>query len=407
MLNKKQVRGIMWLCAVTYFICYLTRKNFGSIISVLEEEKGLAVSIALTVNAIAYGGGQLISGYMGDKIKPTKLVSCGLITTVLMNLILPLCPNVALMTVVWGINGLAQAFMWPPIVRYLTTLLNNDDYSRACVRVSWGGYIGDIAVYLLSPVCLSLLNWQSVFIISAFLGLILFFVWNIKAPAYARLGTPEEKTDENDAEDNKTAKLKWTKGFIIIIGLTLVAIAIQGILRDGITTWMPKYLKEEYSWGDAKSILSGVILPVFAIIEAQIVSWIYIKFVKNEHIFAGIMFAIACAAALILCFVTGISPAISIALCTVISACMHGINYMLICMVPKHFKKFGKVAFMSGLLNSCTYVGTAIAGYGMALVSENKGWTFTIAMWAVVAGLGFIICLLLAKKWGLFLKEHS
>lgn len=371
----------------------------------MEDEKGIAVSVALTVNAVTYGVGQVFSGYLGDKIKPTTLVSAGLITTVLMNFLLPACPNIPLMTVVWGINGLAQAFMWPPLVKYLTNLLNDEDYSRACVRVSWGGYVGDIVVYLLSPVCLLLLNWQSVFIFAGAMGLIMLIVWNIKAPSYEKLGGKKVQTQEKKQEEN--VKMKWTWWIVAVVILTMTAIALQGILRDGITTWMPKYLKEEYSWGDAKSILSGVILPLFSIIVLQCVSWIYIKFVKNEQVFAGGMFALAAVASVVLYFVTGVNPVLSIVLCTVISACMHGINYMLICMIPKHFKKFGMVSFMSGLFNSCTYIGTAVAGYGMAVVSENKGWAFTIAMWGVVAGAGCLICLLAAKKWGTFLKENS
>lgn len=405
MLEKRNAKWVVLLCSVTYFICYLTRKNYGSIISVLEAEKGILVSVALTANAVSYGLGQLISGYMGDKVKPINLVFYGLITTVLMNLLLPFCPNIPLMTVVWCINGLAQAFMWPPMVKYLTDLLTSEQYSSACVRVSWGGYIGDIAVYLLSPVCISLWRWEGVFFIAGGLGLIMAIIWRIAAPTFEKkkIGTKEIK--ENNQESGKKLTLNWTAAFIILIGFTMLAIALQGILRDGITTWMPEYMKNTYGWDDAQSILSGVVLPLFSIGTLQLVSWIYIKKVKNEHNYAAVLFGIGCVAALLLYFMTGANPAVSIALCAIISACMHGVNYVLICMIPKHFEKFGKVSFMSGLLNACTYIGTAVAGYGMALVSELKGWNFTILMWSVVAGAGCIICLLMSKKWGSFLKE--
>ena len=111
-------------------------------------------------------------------------------------------------------------------------------------------------------------------------------------------------------------------------------------------------------------------------------------------------------AVLLLYLASDVNPVISMTLCTVVSVCMHGINYVLICMVPKHFAKYGKISFMSGLLNACTYIGTAIAGYGMAVVSESFGWKFTILMWAVVAGLGVATCFITSKKWGAFIKSE-
>lgn len=406
-MKKNNASRIMLLCFLCYFISYLTRKNFGSIISVLEVEKGIAVSVALTANAIAYGVGQLASGYLGDRIKPVKLIFAGLMTSMLMNFVLPLCPNIPAMTAVWSVNGLAQAFMWPPMVRYLTMNLSSEEYSKACVRVCWGGYIGDMAVYLLSPLCIAYLSWEAVFYFAGGFGLAMAMLWIWAAP---RLENKKAVTAENKKTEiknpEKKSNLKWTKWLYVMIAATMFAIALQGILRDGITTWMPDYMKTTYGWDDAKSILSGVILPIFSVITSMVVSWIYVRFVKNEHTYAGVMYFIATMAALLLYFTSDVNPALSMTLCTVVSVCMHGINYVLICMIPKHFEKYGKISFMSGLLNACTYIGTAIAGYGMAVVSEGFGWKFTILMWSVVAGIGLLTCLLTSKKWGEFRRAE-
>lgn len=403
MLEKRYVKWAVLLCSVTYFISYLTRINYGSVIIEIEklENIGELASVALTFNAITYGVGQLISGYLGDKIKPTKLVFYGLVTTVMMNLILPFCRNITLMSVVWCINGLAQAFMWPPMVKYLTGLLTSEEYSKACVKVTWGSSIGTIAVYLLSPVCISLLDWRYVFFIAGGLGLIMAFVWLYasKAIEKKKISTKTVTAEKTKTESNKNVNINWNMGLIIMLGLTMLAIALQGILRDGITTWMPKYIEETYQLGSAISILTGVILPLFAIAALQIVSWIYIKWVKNEQKYAGIIFGIACAAALMLWRFCDKNAVLSVVLSAIITACMHGTNYILICMLPKYFGKYGKVSFMSGILNSCTYVGSSVAGYGMAVVSGAFGWNFTILLWSVTAGAGCIICLLLTKKW--------
>ena len=81
---------------------------------------------------------------------------------------------------------------------------------------------------------------------------------------------------------------------------------------------------------------------------------------------------------------------------------MHGVNLILVCMVPAKFSRFGKVSFISGLINSSTYIGAAISTYGIAVFTDEFGWTNTIILWSVVAFAGAFICIALGKKWSKF-----
>ena len=78
---------------------------------------------------------------------------------------------------------------------------------------------------------------------------------------------------------------------------------------------------------------------------------------------------------------------------------MHGVNLMLIAMVPSFFKKFGNVSTVSGVINACTYVGSALSTYGIAVLSQNIGWNGTVLMWVVFALVGAGLCLGSAKNW--------
>ena len=117
--DKKKINATILLFALTYMVSYMTRINFGAVISAIVEQTGMTktmLSYAVTGSAITYGLGQILCGYIGDRISPKRLVFIGLLTTVCMNLLIPLCRNNVQMTVVWCINGLAQACMWPPKV---------------------------------------------------------------------------------------------------------------------------------------------------------------------------------------------------------------------------------------------------------------------------------------------------
>ena len=70
------------LCTAVYFTSYLTRQNFGAIITELvaatdiTREQAGAVS---TAQFFTYGVGQLISGFIGDRIPPRRLIVIGML----------------------------------------------------------------------------------------------------------------------------------------------------------------------------------------------------------------------------------------------------------------------------------------------------------------------------------------
>lgn len=71
--TKKQVHGVALLFALTYMVSYITRTNYGAIVSEMQTATGFsksALSMAFTGSLITYGLGQLVSGFLGDKISP-------------------------------------------------------------------------------------------------------------------------------------------------------------------------------------------------------------------------------------------------------------------------------------------------------------------------------------------------
>ena len=65
-MKDKRVNRLILLCSFIYFTSYITRINYGAVIAEMVTSTGLtksALSIALTGCSVAYGAGQLISGY--------------------------------------------------------------------------------------------------------------------------------------------------------------------------------------------------------------------------------------------------------------------------------------------------------------------------------------------------------
>ena len=82
------------LCPLIYFASYLTRKDYSIVMAAITETEGIAKSVAgipESLALISYGAGQIISGVLGDKIKPHKMISIGLSATAILNTAMALC----------------------------------------------------------------------------------------------------------------------------------------------------------------------------------------------------------------------------------------------------------------------------------------------------------------------------
>lgn len=398
--NRKSVSQLTLLCTLAYFISYITRINYSAVIIEMVSAEGFtktAASMALTGSAVTYGIGQVASGFLGDRVKPQWLIFSGILISSFMNILVPLFARPYAMLVFWCINGFAQALMWPPMVKIMSSLFTPEQYKKACVRVSWGSSLGTIAVYLFAPVIISIAGWRAVFCICSVSALLFSLVW-IKA--YSRIQTKFSQPSSSPITSAVSSSFAVPGiGMYLTMGMIMTAIVAQGYLRDGVTTWMPSYISETYNLGSTVSILTGVAMPVFSILCFKLSETLNRNYIKNEVVCGGTIFAVGGAAAVALWLIGNVNPAVSVILSTVITGCMHGVNLMLICMLPPYFAKYGNVAFVSGLLNSCTYVGSALSSYGMAALAQGFGWTSVILSWGLVAIFGTAVCFVCAKGW--------
>lgn len=409
--DKKKINALIFLCAAAYFISYLSRLNYAAVMAEFIAESGLPKATAvkpITAISITYGLGQLVSGYLGDRIKPRHIITGGFILTTIMNFVMPFAaPNIGAMTVVWAINGFAQAMMWPPLVKIMTTALDRKTYDRATVLVSYGSSSGNIAVYLIAPAFISLsAGWKSIFFFSGCCAFALIFIWNIAMNRFEKAGVPQPELNRGKKQDKETSGTAAViRSLGIALPLIMLAIIAQGMIRDGVTSWMPTFIGETYNLGTSISILSGVILPIFSIVSFEITSYIHHHWFKNELLCAGLIAVVAAACSLLLSLLLGLNAIVAILLSALIVACMHGMNLILICMLPAAFGRFGNVSMVSGLLNFCTYIGSAISTYGMGKISDLFGWDAVILSWIIIAAAAAVCCLVCTGKWKKFKEE--
>ena len=408
---NRRARGIAWLCTLVYFASYLMRTNFAVMIAKICEDMGetkTALSVILTGMTIFYGIGQVINGFLGDRIPPNRMLTCGLTLAALCNAGMFFCSSIPLMTAVWCVNGFAHAMLWPPIVRLLSTYLTDDEYSYAAVRVSWGSSFATIFLYLVCPLLLPYLSWRTIILSLAVVGAMIAVCWTLLFPRLFTSTAPASEELPRDTESTPKKKgVPLPLSVLLPTVLIFLGIVLQGMLRDGVTNWMPSLLSESFDISVENSIFYTVILAIFSILSFSAANLLHRKLFRNEVTCAGAIFALSTLMSALLFVLKG-SAIASILLMAVVVAAMHGINLMLITVVPKRFLKSGKVSTFSGILNAGTYVGSAIATPSFAAIAEHfGGWSVTILVWTVISLLGTAVCFIAVPTWNRFRKNYA
>ena len=413
-MNKKYSRfGIIALCCMVYFVSYFSRKDFAAVMAGMITDGAIGranAGLVGTMLFIFYGVGQLLSGYLGDKIRPKYLIMMGLSVTGMCNALMSVIPEGA-MIAVWGLNGLAQAMLWPPIVKILAHYLDHDTYVTAHLAVTSAAHVATVLLYVFVPICLSFMSWHTVFVCAgslAFLSMAVFAIaMRFILPESAEPVSYAKKSDKAEGQGNILAILRESGIFTVF-----VCIVVIGFLRDGIESWLPMLYSEAFGKDVSESTLVSMILPVFSIVSIALVTPLHKKGVlKNEVKGTALLFALALVAAIPLAFFVSMDGTFfsvaALLLTALICGAMHGANFLLISCLPGRFARFGRAATVSGVCNSCVYIGAAISTYGIALISEMMGWSLTIASWCAILVVGIAFAAISYKRYKKMVDEQT
>ena len=393
--------------AFIYFASFVTRINFAAVMVEIINKTGHtkdAISPVLVGIAISYGVGQVINGWIGDKVKPQNLILYGLIIATSMNFVLPLFSySVPIMTALWTINGFAQAMIWPPIVKILVASpLTEEEYGYSVVRVTGASALAAALMYAFCPLLIKALNWESVFVVCAIIGLgaaIFWFIIKEKIVASACFD------GEKESENSVPAPFKFPKEAISPMVFIFLAIVCQGMVRDGITSFSPNYISEVFNMSPEDGIAWSLPLAIFSTIAIFLAGEVYRRFFKNEIMCAVAMLVSAFVFAFILCLLFDFNVVVVVACMTLLTGSVQGVGLMLITHVPKRFKKYGNISTISGVINACTYLGSAIASFSVPLIADTFNWQVTAGSWCAIIVMGMTCCLIAVKKWNKFINK--
>ena len=408
--SAKSSLALIISCWLIYMIAYLTRNTYSASIVHLTGEGLINTSMAGLISTcyfISYGCGHLINGIIADRVSPVPMLSVGIIGTALANLLMPMViPSVPAMIAVWTANGFFESMLWAPIVVLFSSVIVGELCHSAMAAISLSRPVGQIMAYLFSAIC-AYFNVGIIppFIIAAICAAMtcVALVWIAKivfSKPDVRIVEPILKKEDNRVAIGALVKLLATSGAIIFM---LPAI-FHGMLKDGVNTWVPTFLRDAFQSSASLSTILAVILPITGLFGVVFANFLLgRKALLGNHPLIGIIIMLLTALPTAFLLNTkGISLIVGVSCLCLISFFMESFNHVFSVMMPAKFASVRKAATVSGIFNSLIYIGSAISTYTFGTVAERVGWHMTTFLWLTLALISAVILAFSIKLWTRF-----
>lgn len=380
-------KNVLGASALLYTAAYINRLNLsaalGGIMDALAFDAGRA-GLLQTAFAVTYALGQLINGALVDRLNPVRHMLLGLAGSALCNLLLGASAGDGWMVFLCACNGAFQSMLWTPIVRLLALhFTTQKSRERANMLVTATLVAGHFAAWLIAGYLSGLFSWRHSFIVPALVAVPVLFGASFMLRG-VRTGRAERVQDAQPRAGKPALPLFLASGLVLL----LVASVLYGFVRDGIITWAPQLLSAA---GD--SAVSGATVSLLIPLINALGLWAGYALLKrgrahNRHLVAYMMLA-AGVFCLPLMAVTALLPMALLMGCA--CACLYGLNPILTGLVPLEYDRARRVGLSAGLIDSCIYVGSALAGLLGGRVYAAYGSRALFISWIALSALAFVL----------------
>ena len=410
MIRRADRRRTFLLCWLTYAGFYLGRVNLAMALPAIQAEfqwPKTAIGLIGTVLFWSYACGQLLMGYLGDRLSARRMVAVGLAVSALLNLAFGSLGALWAMIIVWGLNGWAQATGWGPMMKTLSRRFTPSQRPRLTAFFAPCYVVGHAASWALAGLLVGSWGWRSAFWVPGVLLVLLASVWYLLArdappsapdPPF----TPADPVAGLDGPALPSAGAGISAGGVAhsLLGIVrtprlrwaLGACFCLAMVRDSLIFWGPTYLVEVQHLSIASAALTSLLIPVSGILGTLIAAWLLHR-VGGQHeapVIAGLALLMAAAlAAQRLSPFTGqwVAPAMF----ALVALTGQGMYALLTTSLPLSRGPEGEVATVAGVLDFFCYLGSGLSAALVGGLQESYGWSSVFLCWL---GLALVIALL-------------
>lgn len=388
-------KKMFWLMWVTYASFYLLRVNISISMPEIMKEFSLTktdMGLVLSSLFLLYAIGQFINGQLGDKLNSRRIITFGLLSSSVLNIIFGFTGGIlGFMVVIWGLNGYFQAMGWGPTVKAMANWFPVKVRGRISGRLGTSYIIGGAISWLLAGTIIKYFNWRFTFWLPSIFCIFIAIHWLIRARnAPEEVGLPSLEDQEKGIENNEIRKDTHI-GFRNTLKITLLnpyiwfaAFSLFGlnIVRYGFMSWAPTFMFEEQGATISLAAYKAIAFPVAGGLGAIFAGWASDKIFKHRRApVAFIMLVLLAICCYLYRVVPGNNWVVSLIILMFIGFFTFGPHILIVAAIPADFGSRKAASSVTGFIDAMGYLGASLTGLGTGYLIEKFSWNAGFYFW--------------------------
>ena len=378
--NTQKAWRIGSFCIATYLASYVTR----NILSVstpemikeaffTKEYTGLLSSICF----IFYAAGQLINGFIGDRVHPKYMIIMGLGISSVSTFVIPIFDNRILHFTAFALIGFGLSMLRGPLMKVISENTAATHARMICTLFSMAGFAGPLIASILSI----FFKWRAVFTATGVISVI------ITVLAVAAITTLEKRGEIRFVP-------KYDKGIAGILNVFkledfifyMLISSIGEIAGSSITFWIPTYTTEHLGFSnDAASTIYSVV-SFSTLFTPFITLLIYEKLIRNGIKLALVMYVISAVFFIAVRFIA--APVLNVSMLIIAKMAAAAASSIVWSAYIPGLARSGKVSSANGVIDAAGYAMASLANVLFSTFVGRLGWGGIVNMWYIIMLIG-------------------
>ena len=372
------------MCSISYLAVYIARNMLSSTSTQIEELGAFSLAQLGTLSSvyfITYACGQLINGWIGDKIKAKYMISFGLILAGVCNAVFSVLTVPMASYISYGISGFFLSMIYGPMTKVVAENTEPIYATRCSLGYTFASLLGTPAAGLIAVI----VAWQSAFQVTAasliIMGLVALFAFT----ALEKKGIISYHKDFKPKEKGGKLQVLLKRG---IIKFTVIAI-VTGVVRTAVIFWLPTYLAQHLGFSSKSATLLYTVSTFIISFTSFLAVFIYERLKRNMELSIFLYFIASTVFFVLVLFVR--QPAVNIVLLILAIMAGKAADSMMWCRYCPSLYDTGMVSTATGYLDFISYMAAASSSSIFANSVSEIGWTGLTLIWAGLMAVGIVV----------------
>lgn len=375
------------MCSISYFAVYIARNMLSSTSTQMAETGAFSLAQLGTLSSvyfITYACGQLVNGWIGDRIKAKYMISFGLILAGICNSLFSFFEGIPMAAYIsYGFSGFFLSMIYGPMTKVVAENTEPIYATRCSLGYTFSSLLGTPAAGLIAVI----VAWQMAFRITSASLILMGIVALLAFNALETKGIIRYRPRAAKEKASGSLKVLLQRQ---IIKFTIISI-VTGVVRTTVVFWLPTYLAQHLGFSSKTATLLYTLCTFIISFTSFLAVFFYERLRRNMDLALLVYFSLSTAGFLMVLWVR--EPVLNIIL--LIFAIMAGkaSDSMMWCRYCPSLYDTGLVSTATGYLDFISYMSASISSTLFANAVESIGWNGLILIWTALMAVGILICL--------------